>query len=97
MNSSETGPVQRLREIADRDIGGNNPNLADVLNEFASVPEADMAGPDSPVPPLALVRRDDLREGAAPGAAGARLREATKEPDWHPADNRRAEAGREAG
>jgi hypothetical protein len=55
-------PVQQLRNIADHVIGGNNPNLADVLLEFADCLERDMAGSERPQPELVLVRLDDLRE-----------------------------------
>jgi hypothetical protein len=55
------GPVQQLRNIASHDIGGNNPNLADVLNEFADLLEQDMSAPPKPLPPaMVLVRADDL-------------------------------------
>jgi hypothetical protein len=97
--TKEAGPVQRLREIADQDIGGNNPNLADRINDIATWLEADMRGPDEPLPALALVRSDDLslffsklggrqflRAGSDAGAAESRLREAAQEPSECPAE-----------
>jgi len=65
-------PVQQLRDIADHDIGGNNPNLADVLLGFASILERNMT---HPVAPVILVLAADVRravdaargQGAFPG------------------------------
>jgi hypothetical protein len=48
------GPVQQLRDIAGRDIGADNPNLADVVRQVADLLEQDLAGPD-PVPEVRLV------------------------------------------
>lgn len=56
----EAGPVQQLRDIAGQVIGGNNPNLADVLNELAGWLERDMAAPEVPIPEPALAYRADL-------------------------------------
>lgn len=53
--------VSQLRYIADHVIGGNNPNLADVLKEFAGILEQDMAAAEDPVPLFVLVRVADVR------------------------------------
>jgi hypothetical protein len=42
--SEPEGPVARLRQIADREIGGNAPWLADELNRLADRLAAEMRG-----------------------------------------------------
>jgi hypothetical protein len=54
------GAVQQLRDIASQVIGGNNPNLADLLSDLADLLAQDMAGLEGPLPLMALVRAEDL-------------------------------------
>jgi hypothetical protein len=61
----EPDSVQQLRDIADHVIGFNSPNLADVLNELATLLEADMAPREHPLPDVVLARQDDIRRTVA--------------------------------
>lgn len=58
-------PVALLRTIARDTVGGNNAALADVVAQVADYLEQDIAGPEHPLPELALVDPEDLRRGVA--------------------------------
>ena len=57
-----SGPVETLHRIADQDIGGNCPWLADELHELARAVEVDMSGPASPPPRRYSFTRDTLTD-----------------------------------
>ena len=61
-DSNSTDPAETLHRIADQDIGGNCPWLADELHELARALELDMSGPATAPPRRWSFTRDELAD-----------------------------------